>query len=66
MASMSSDHKWAELFKTLEAGGYNAKPTKLRQGSVTLLIENPDGTLRGPTDEELDTWYDAHEAKDGK
>jgi hypothetical protein len=39
-----------ELMKALEAGGYNAKPSKLRQGCIMIIKD--DGTE--PTEEELD------------
>lgn len=52
MAQMST----AELIKALEAGGYNAKPGKLRQGTI-FLTPKEDGTEY--TEEELDKiWID--------
>lgn len=48
MSQMST----AELIKALEAGGYNAKPCKLRQGTI-FLMPKEDGTEF--TEEELDT-----------
>ena len=47
MAQMST----AELIKALEAGGYNAKPGKLRSGCI-MLAPKEDGTEY--TEEELD------------
>lgn len=52
MSQMST----AELIKALEAGGYNAKPGKLRQGTI-FLAPKEDGTEY--TEEELDKiWID--------
>ena len=44
------------LQEALEAGGYNAKPSKLRQGTI-MLAPKEDGTEY--TEEELDAiWID--------
>ncbi len=49
-----SKEKLDELIKALIAGGYNAKPGKLRQGCATVLFYNEDGSLREGTEEEWD------------
>ena len=51
----------SQLVKELEKGSYNARPGKLRQGCCTAFIENPDGTLREPTEEEMDAIYEQME-----
>jgi hypothetical protein len=47
-----------ELIKALAASGYNAKPSKLRQGSISAVFFNPDGSLREGTEEEWDLAYE--------
>lgn len=46
------------LRKALEASGYNAAPSKLRQGSIHAICFNADGTTREPTEEEYDLIYE--------
>ncbi len=50
--------KLKELIKALEAGNYNAKPTKLRQGSISAIFYDKDGKPREGTEEEWDALYD--------
>jgi hypothetical protein len=50
------------LIKALEAGGYNAKPSKLRQGSMSALFYDEKGNLREGTEEEWDKLYAQAEA----
>lgn len=56
------DKRLEELRKALEAGNHNARPTKLRQGCVTLV--NADGTPC--TEEEYEAYFDGKEATQGR
>lgn len=51
------EEKLAELRKALEATGYNAKPTKLRQGSISAVFFDENGNERAGTEEEWDQLY---------
>lgn len=46
-----------DLRKALEAGGYNAKPSKLRQGSIFAFFYDENGNIREGTEEEWDKLY---------
>lgn len=46
------------LLRALEAGGYNAKPGKLRQGCITALFLDENGNPREGTEEEWDKLYE--------
>jgi hypothetical protein len=57
-----------KLIDALTAGGYNAAPSKLRQGSLHLWFEDPPGSgkFRPGTSEEHDAEYDRMDAERAK
>jgi hypothetical protein len=50
--------KTKDLLEALEAGGYNAKPGKLRQGCIMAVFHDEQGNPREGTDEEWDKLYE--------
>lgn len=62
--NLADNDVYQKLLKALEAGNYNAKPSQLRQGSMSLFFQNEDGTWRGGTEEEYKIAWAKHDAED--